>query len=190
MTPVSPGEPTLPKLRLTNLNRRLIGAASVHPGAYGCTPKSRIPASGCGPRTIPDLRDHPISRTTALRSYDRRSLAPGQKGAGEPHLVNIDKHSSAIEALAVAETTAETGDQGICQTIRINNNTRHNTVATHSISITCTACRSHHQACHRETTTEIADHEVTNPPRAVTEPPAETPLLRAAKATTDETWHP
>ena len=105
----------------------------VHPGTYGCTPKSCIPASGCGPRTIPDLCDHPISRTPALRSYDRRSLAPGRKGAGKPPLVYMDKHSSAIGALTVAETTAETGDQGIHQTTHLHYNTWHNTDATHSI---------------------------------------------------------
>ena len=71
-------EPTLIlfNLRLISIER-LTGAVLVHPGTYGCTPKSRIPASGCGPRTIPDLRDHPISRTTALGSYDHQSLAPG-----------------------------------------------------------------------------------------------------------------
>ena len=156
------------------------------PGAYSCTPKSCIPASGCGPHMIPDLCDHLISCTTALTSQDCWSLALGQKGAVEPHLVSIDKHSSVINMLTVVETSAETGNQEICQTIHINHHTQHSTDVTHLISITCTACRSHHQACHQRTTTQRADHRVTKPLRAGKEPLAELLLLRAAKTTTDE----
>ena len=141
---------------------------SVHPGGYGCTLKSRIPASGCGPRTIPELCDHPISCTTALRSsYNHQSLAPGQKGAEEPHLVNNDKHSSATGTLAVVKTSAgKTGDQEIRQTTHIEHHTWHNTDAhvTHLIDITCATCRSHHQACHHGMMTERADHAVARPP--------------------------
>ena len=160
----------------------------MHLGAYGCTPKSCIPASDCGPRTILDLRDHPIFCTPALRSYDRRSLAPGRKGAGEPRPIYIDKHSSASGTLAVGETTAETGDQAIRQTIQPNNNTRHHAIATDSISTTGATCRSHQQSCQTGAmAVEIeADHRVVNPTRAPTAPPAEEPLPTAAKTDPDK----
>ena len=161
----------------------------VHPGAYRCTPKSCIPASGCGPRTILDLRDHPIFRTPALRSNDQRSLAPGQKEAEEPHPIYIDKHKSTSVTLAAGETTAGTGDQAIHQTTHTDNNTRHHAIATGSISTSSTTCRSHPQPCHRGAMQIEADHRVANPKTAPTAPPAEHPLPTAAR-TDPESWHP
>ena len=138
----------------------------VHPGTYSCTPKSHIPASGCGPRTIPDLCDHPISCIPALRSYGCRSLAPGRKGAEVPQLICINKHSSIIEFLAVAKTTAETGDQGIHQPIHHHcRNTWCNTDMTHPITNPDSACKSH-RTWDRNQAKERADRIVANLPTA------------------------
>ena len=162
------------------------------PGAYGCTPKSRIPASGCGPRTIPDLRDHPISRTTAPEGQHRRSLAPGQKEAEEP-LTNNDNHSSVTDTLAVVvNPTDETGDQEIRQSTRTQHNTRHNANATHQIDPNCIGY-TYHPTCRlrmkRETRDSCDDQGVAIPPQ-----PGEAQRLKqpapppAARAMTDENY--
>ena len=160
------------------------------PGAYGCTPKSRIPASGCGPRTIPDLRDHPISRTTAPEELNRRSLAPGQKEAEEP-LTNKDNHSSVTDTLAVVvNPTDETGDQEIRQPTHTEQHTRHNTNATHQIDPTCIDYRYHptcHQRMMREAKGRRDDQQVANPPQLREAQGLEQPAPpTAAQAMTDE----
>ena len=159
-------------------------------GAYSCTPKSHIPASGCGPHTIPDLHDHPISHTTAPEELNHQSLALGQKEAKEP-LINNNNHSSVTSTLTVVvNPTDGTGNQEIHQPTHTEQHTQHNTNATHQINPTCIDYRYHptcHQQMMQETKGRQDNQQVMNPPQLMEAQGLEQPaLLPAAQAMTDK----